>query len=371
MADAALANTGAAPTRPLGWRGIVADWSSDQRAFKNVSWGKAMMWIFLLSDTFIFSCFLLSYMTVRMSTTVPWPNPSKVFALTIGGTTIPLILIAIMTFVLISSSGTMAMAVNFGYRHDRVKSAALMLVTAAFGATFVGMQGFEWTKLIMEGVRPWGNPWGADQFGSSFFMITGFHGTHVTIGVIFLIITSRKVLRGDFDREARGFFTSRKGRYENRRNHGPVLALRRSGVGVHLCAFLSLVRRHMAQAVAHVEGQQHPIKLYLVVWGWLFVLSTCSYLVDYFGLHGYFRWSLILLFMILKAGLIVAIFMHMAWERLALMYAILVPPVLVLVFVGIMVFESNYTLFTRIVFFGLGPSGDGRPLAHAIRLNTD
>ena len=96
-----------------------------------------MMWIFLLSDTFIFSCFLLSYMTVRMSTRVPWPNPSKVFALTIGGTTIPLILIAIMTFILISSSGTMAMAVNFGYRHDRIKSAALMLVTAAFGATFV------------------------------------------------------------------------------------------------------------------------------------------------------------------------------------------------------------------------------------------
>ena len=110
----------------------------------------------------------------------------------------------------------------------------------------------------------------------------------------------------------------------------------------------------MAQAAAHVEGQQHPIKLYIVVWGWLFVLSTCSYLVDYFGLHGYFRWSLILLFMILKAGLIVAVFMHMAWERLALMYAILVPPVLVLVFVGIMVFESDYTLFTRIAFFGAG-----------------
>ena len=109
--------------RPAGWRGIVADWSSDQRAFKNVSWGKAMMWIFLLSDTFIFSCFLLSYMTVRMSTTVPWPNPSEVFALTIGGTSMPLILIAIMTFVLISSSGTMAMAVNFGYRRDRVQTA--------------------------------------------------------------------------------------------------------------------------------------------------------------------------------------------------------------------------------------------------------
>ena len=174
-----------------------------------------MMSIFLLSDTFIFSCFLLSYMTVRMSTVVPWPNPSEVFALHIGGRDVPLILIAIMTFVLISSSGTMAMAVNFAYRRDRVKTTLLMLATAAFGATFVGMQAFEWTKLIMEGVRPWGNAWGlAPQFGSCFFMITGFHGTHVTIGVIFLLIMARKVWRGDFDREAPGFFTSRKGRYE-------------------------------------------------------------------------------------------------------------------------------------------------------------
>src|SRR6476660_581296 len=144
MADVALANTGAAPTRPSGWQGIAADWSSDQRAFKNVSWGKAMMWIFLLSDTFIFSCFLLSYITARMSTTVPWPSPSEVFALEIAGRHIPRILIAIMTFILISSSGTMAMAVNFGYRRDRTKTAILMLLTAALGATVVGMQAFEW-----------------------------------------------------------------------------------------------------------------------------------------------------------------------------------------------------------------------------------
>jgi cytochrome c oxidase subunit 3 len=173
------------------------------------------MWIFLLSDTFIFSCFLLSYMTVRMSTTVPWPDPSQIFALHIGGQDIPLILIAIMTFILISSSGTMAMAVNFGYRRDRVKTAALLLVTAAFGATFVGMQAFEWTKLIVDdGVRPWSNPFGAAQFGSSFFMITGFHGTHVTFGVIFLIAVARKVWRGDYDHARPGFFTSRRSRYE-------------------------------------------------------------------------------------------------------------------------------------------------------------
>jgi len=107
-------------------------------------------------------------------------------------------------------------------------------------------------------------------------------------------------------------------------------------------------------AAAHDEHQQHPIKLYLVVWGWLFVLSTFSYLVDYFHLEGMLRWSLIILFMLLKAGLIVAVFMHMAWERLALIYAILLPPVLVLVFVGIMVFESNYTLLTRVLFFATG-----------------
>ncbi len=215
MAPPALTNTGDSLTRPDGLEGIIADWSSDQRAFKNVPWGKAMMWIFLLSDTFIFTCFLLSYMTVRISTTVPWPNPSEIFALEIGGEPIPLILIAIMTFILISSSGTMAMAVKFGYERNRVVSAVLMLVTAAFGASFVGMQAFEWTKLIVEeGVRPWGNPFGAAQFGSAFFMITGFHGFHVSVGVIFLIAIARKVWRGDFDSARPGFFTSRKGHYE-------------------------------------------------------------------------------------------------------------------------------------------------------------
>ena len=215
MIEPSQTATGDALARPDGWEGIVADWSSDQRAFKNVPWGKVMMWIFLLSDTFIFSSFLISYMTVRMTTTVPWPNSSEVFALTIFGQHIPLILIAIMTFVLISSSGTMAMAVNFGYRKDRRKTFVLLLLTAALGAMFVGMQAFEWTKLIVdEGIRPWGNPLGAAQFGSSFFMITGFHGTHVSIGVIFLIITAIKVYRGDLDRERPGFLTGRKGNYE-------------------------------------------------------------------------------------------------------------------------------------------------------------
>ena len=178
---------------------LVTDWSDEKETFK-VHWGKAMMWIFLLSDTFIFTSFLTSYMNVRMSTAEPWPNASEVFALTLFGHHIPLILIAIMTFVLITSSGTMALAVNYGYRKDRRTTAILLVITAIFGAMFVGMQAFEWTKLIVdEGVRPWGNPMGAAQFGSCFFMITGFHGLHVTGGVIYLTYVATGVINGRYE----------------------------------------------------------------------------------------------------------------------------------------------------------------------------
>ncbi len=198
MSEAVLTDTG--DVLPGGAKGIVSDFSADKQAF-HVPWGKAMMWFFLLSDTFIFGCFLTSYMTVRMSARDAWPIPSEVFALSFGGEPIPLILIAIMTFILISSSVTMAMAVNMGYRGERNKAFWLMMATAAFGATFVGMQAFEWTKLIVEeGVRPWGNPMGAAQFGSTFFMITGFHGLHVSAGVIYLIVIGRRVKSGFYDR---------------------------------------------------------------------------------------------------------------------------------------------------------------------------
>lgn len=107
-------------------------------------------------------------------------------------------------------------------------------------------------------------------------------------------------------------------------------------------------------AQPHDSGQQHPIGLYLKIWGYLFVLSTLSYLVDYFHFVGIVRWSLIIVFMLLKAGLIVTIFMHMAWERLSLIYAILVPPLVLLVLVGIMNIESDYVYWTREIFFGGG-----------------
>ena len=160
-----------------------------------------MMWIFLLSDTFIFGSFLSSYMAVRLTTTVPWPNTSTVFALHVGGTDVPLLLIAIMTFILISSSGTMAMGVSAAYKKQRVKTGVLILLTAVGGLAFVGMQAFEWTKLIVEeGIRPWGNEYGAHQFGGFFFMITGFHGLHVSIGVIYLSIIAKRVFEGRYER---------------------------------------------------------------------------------------------------------------------------------------------------------------------------
>ena len=104
-------------------------------------------------------------------------------------------------------------------------------------------------------------------------------------------------------------------------------------------------------AEEHAEGQQHPIRIYFVIWALLFVFSTFSYLVDYFHLHGALRWSLIILFMLLKAGCIVAIFMHMAWERLALKFAILVPPVFLLILIGLMAVEGDYTFLTRLTAF--------------------
>ncbi len=198
MSNVAVNQTGA----QSGVNGLVDDWTSDKQTY-HVPWGKAMMWIFLVSDTFIFTCFLTGYLNVRMTTTEPWPVQSEIFALSFfGSDPIPLILIAIMTFILITSSGTMALAVNFGYRRDKIKTFWLMVATAAFGASFVGMQAFEWSKLILdEGVRPWGNPFGAAQFGSVFFMITGFHGLHVSIGVIYLLTVATKVRKGHYDKK--------------------------------------------------------------------------------------------------------------------------------------------------------------------------
>jgi cytochrome c oxidase subunit 4 len=108
---------------------------------------------------------------------------------------------------------------------------------------------------------------------------------------------------------------------------------------------------HAPAHASHAEGQQHPIKLYIGIWILLFLFSAFSYMVDYFQLHGPLRWTLILMFMFIKAGFIVAIFMHMAWERLALKLAILVPPLTLLVLIALMAIEGDYTFLTRLASF--------------------
>jgi cytochrome c oxidase subunit IV len=107
----------------------------------------------------------------------------------------------------------------------------------------------------------------------------------------------------------------------------------------------------MVSAPRAEESVQHPLGIYFKIWGLLFVLSLFSYLVDFFHVQGYLRWFLILTFMILKAGLIVAVFMHMVWERLAMVYFILMPPLLLLVLVAIGALEADYMFLSRAIYF--------------------
>ncbi len=126
-------------------------------------------------------------------------------------------------------------------------------------------------------------------------------------------------------------------------------------MGIYFCVFLFVVNEMTTTQAetTQVEGhQQHPLSIYITVWVLLFILSGFSYAVDYYHLEGTLRWTLILLFMFLKAGAIIAIFMHMAWERLALIYAILVPPLCLLVFIALMAIEGDYTFLARLVTFG-------------------
>jgi cytochrome c oxidase subunit 4 len=116
--------------------------------------------------------------------------------------------------------------------------------------------------------------------------------------------------------------------------------------------------------VSHAQGQQHPLGIYFKIWGLLFVLSAASYLVDFYQVQGLLRWSLIIVFMLLKAGLIVAVFMHMVWERLALVYAVVVPPLLLGTLLAIGALEADYTFLTRGTFFGTAPAAPAAPAKH-------
>jgi cytochrome c oxidase subunit 3 len=187
--------------RSSALRSFVADWASDRETFR-VRWSKAMMWIFILGDAFIFGTFLSGYGASRFAATSPWPNMGEVFGMHIGGAEVPLLLVAVMTLLLLTSGMTMALAVIYGLQHHREKAAMWIGLTALLGAIFVSLQAVEWTNLIREGARPWENPWGAPQFGANFFMLTGFHGMHVTIGVLLLTIVAIKTARGVYDKKS-------------------------------------------------------------------------------------------------------------------------------------------------------------------------
>lgn len=147
-----------------------------------MSWQKFMMWLFIVSDALLFAGFLASYGFSRLSAET-WPDRSKVFHMDF---------IAAMTFVLISSSATMATAVGAARKGDRKTARLFLALTLLGGVIFLGMQAYEWSTIIGEGARLNGNPWGVPNFSAYFFMITGFHGTHVLIGAVILAAVTLK-----------------------------------------------------------------------------------------------------------------------------------------------------------------------------------
>ncbi|MBI4583911.1 MAG: cytochrome c oxidase subunit 3 [Planctomycetes bacterium] len=156
---------------------IIAHWGGGASPF-GISWRKMMMWWFIVSDALLFAGFLASYGFNRLASDV-WPDRTQVFHMNF---------IVAMTFILISSSATMATAVAAASKRDRKVILRFLLLTLLGGICFLGMQAFEWTALIRQGARLDSNPWGAPAFSAFFFMITGFHGTHVLIGVIILAV---------------------------------------------------------------------------------------------------------------------------------------------------------------------------------------
>jgi cytochrome c oxidase subunit 3 len=166
------------PSTEVHWQGGVSPFA--------VSWQKLMMWFFLITDALLFAGFLTGYGFIRLASS-SWPEQSEVFTMALIGT---------MTFVLITSSATMATAVGAAHRGDLKRATTFVLLTAVGGLAFLGMQAYEWTSVIQEGARLTGNPWGPPAFAAFFFTITGFHGTHVLIGVILLSIVAARVKAG-------------------------------------------------------------------------------------------------------------------------------------------------------------------------------
>jgi len=164
---------------------LASEWGGGRSPFA-IGWPKLMMWLFLVSDTLTFAGLLTGYGVMRLSLG-RWPVQAEIFRIWLVG---------LMTFILICSSATMAVAVTAARRRDNARVIRFLLLTVLGGLMFLGMQAYEWTNFIHEGARLFANPWGIPQFSATFFIITGFHGGHVTGGVIYLLITTLRQARG-------------------------------------------------------------------------------------------------------------------------------------------------------------------------------
>jgi cytochrome c oxidase subunit 3 len=170
---------------------LASEWSGGRSPF-GVGWPKLMMWLFLIQDTLTFAGLLTGYGVVRLSNG-RWPVQGEIFNL---------YLVGFMTFILICSSATMAVAVAAARQRDRARVIRFLLLTVLGGLIFLGCQAYEWTHFIGEGARLFANPWGIPLFSASFFVITGFHGGHVTAGVIYLLTTAVREARGAIEAES-------------------------------------------------------------------------------------------------------------------------------------------------------------------------
>jgi cytochrome c oxidase subunit 3 len=164
---------------------LASEWGGGQSPFA-INWPKLMMWLFLLQDTLTFAALLTGYWMLRVATP-GWPPQYEIFNL---------YLVGFMTFVLICSSATMAVAVAASRYGDRRTTLTFLVFTIIGGLIFLGLQAYEWTHFIGEGARLASNPWGVPLFSASFFVITGFHGAHVLAGVIYLAITAQRHAEG-------------------------------------------------------------------------------------------------------------------------------------------------------------------------------
>ena len=201
--------------------GVVTErelWKGGRSPFK-ISYGKVMMWYFLISDTFTFASFLITYACLRFAQSAAWPNPAEVFSSipmhAFAGVKAPLVFVSFMTFLLIVSSYTMVRAVQEGYRMNKMGVVKFLIPTIICGIMFLGCQYLEWTHLISEGmtIHHAAAVTKVVNFGQLFFIITGFHGLHVFFGVLLNIWLMVNSWNGTFDKRGHYEMVEKLGLY--------------------------------------------------------------------------------------------------------------------------------------------------------------